>query len=209
VNPADAGKDIATFRREVGPSRAAVAGHSLEAARARTVPDILPAPGEPFGVLFCGINPGLYSAATGWHFARPGNRFWPALHRSGFTSRQLAPSEQDLLPSHGLGITNLVARATAQASELSRAELQAGGARLTELVGDYQPRVVAVAGVTAYRTAFGRPGARVGPQPEKMGDARLWVLPNPSGLNAHWSLAAITDEFSSLHGAISEWKGPV
>jgi double-stranded uracil-DNA glycosylase len=185
------------------------AGLDLEAARARTVPDILPAPGEPFGVLFCGINPGLYSAATGWHFARPGNRFWPALHRSGFTSRQLTPGEQDLLPGYGLGITNLVARATAQASELSRAELQAGGVRLAGLAGGYRPRVVAVAGVTAYRAAFGRPGAQVGPQPEKVGDARFWVLPNPSGLNAHWSLTAITGEFSSLRDAVSEWKEPL
>src|SRR5580693_304554 len=136
----------------------------LEAARNRTVPDVLPADGEPFPVLFCGINPGLYSAATGWHFARPGNRFWPALHLSGFTPRQLAPAEQHLLPGYGLGITNLVARATAQAAELTPAALQAGGDRLRALIEAHRsrgpgPRVLAIAGVTAYRAAFARPRA--------------------------------------------------
>ena len=200
-----AGREAARPRRPVQAAASGpYAGLDLEAARARTVPDVLPAPREPFSVLFCGINPGLYSAATGWHFARPGNRFWPALHRSGFTSRQLAPSEQDLLPGYGLGITNLVARATAQASELSRAELQAGGARLAGLVGEYQPRVVAVAGVTAYRTAFGRPGARVGLQPERVGEARLWVLPNPSGLNAHWTTPRLVEAFRELREAVGD-----
>jgi TDG/mug DNA glycosylase family protein len=174
-------------------------GLDLEAARSRTIPDVLPAP--PFGVLFCGINPGLYSAATGWHFARPGNRFWPALHGSGFTPRRLAPSEQQLLAGYGLGITNLVPRATAQAAELSTEELRAGGARLAELVAGHRPRYVAVAGVTAYRTAFGHPRAQIGPQPETIGDARLWVLPNPSGLNAHWSLETISAEFRRLRAA--------
>jgi TDG/mug DNA glycosylase family protein len=181
---------------------APVRGLDLEAARSRTVPDVLPGPSEAFGILFCGINPGLYSAATGWHFARPGNRFWPALHAAGFTSRQLAPSEQHLLAGYGLGITNLVARATAQAAELSPAELLAGGARLAELVGRRRPRIVAVAGVTAYRMAFGRPGARIGAQPETIGAAELWVLPNPSGLNAHWSLEAISGEFRRLHDVL-------
>jgi TDG/mug DNA glycosylase family protein len=178
-------------------------GLDLEAARSRTIPDVLPPLSEPFGILFCGINPGLYSAATGWHFARPGNRFWPALHASGFTPRRLAPSEQALLAGYGLGITNLVPRATAQASELSPDELRAGRPRLAELVTKHRPRYVAVAGVTAYRTAFGQPKAQIGPQPETIGDARLWVLPNPSGLNVHWSLDAITGEFSSLREALS------
>src|SRR6516162_914392 len=129
----------------------------LEAARNRTVPDVLPPPGAPLRVLFCGINPSLYSAATGWHFARPGNRFWPALHLSGFTPRLLAPHEQNLLPGYGLGITNLVARATAQASELDAAELRAGRQRLAALVAERRPRILAIAGVTAYRTAFARP----------------------------------------------------
>jgi TDG/mug DNA glycosylase family protein len=131
-------------------------------------------------VLFCGINPSLYSAATGWHFARPGNRFWPALHLSGFTPRRLAPAEQDLLGGYGLGITNLVARATAQAAELDPAELRAGGERLLTLIADRRPRVLAVAGVTAYRTAFGRPRAAFGPQPDALGGARLWILPTPA-----------------------------
>src|SRR5215472_5406057 len=122
----------------------------LAAARDRTIPDVLPADGAPLHVLFCGINPGLYSAATGWHFARPGNRFWPALERSGFTPRLLAPREQDLLPAWGLGITNLVPRATAQASELTADELRAGGERLAALVRKHRPRIVAIAGVTAY-----------------------------------------------------------
>ncbi|HWG13197.1 MAG TPA: G/U mismatch-specific DNA glycosylase [Streptosporangiaceae bacterium] len=174
-------------------------GLDLEAARSRTIPDVLPPPGAPFHVLFCGINPGLYSAATGWHFARPGNRFWPALHGAGFTPRRLDPSEQALLAGYGLGITNLAARATAQASELSRAELRAGGARLTELVAERRPRFLAIAGVTAYRESFGQKNAQVGPQTQTIGSARLWIVPNPSGLNAHWPLPAIIEEFRRLH----------
>jgi len=165
---------------------------------------VLPAPGQPLSVLFCGINPSLYSAATGWHFARPGNRFWPALHLSGFTPRRLTPAEQHLLPGYGLGITNLVARATAQAAELDPAEFRAGGERLLELVAAHRPRILAIAGVTAYRTAFARPDAAVGPQPEPLGAAPVWVLPNPSGLNAHWTLDAIAEAFRELlHEAVS------
>jgi TDG/mug DNA glycosylase family protein len=173
----------------------------LEAARQLTIPDVLPEPGRPLHVLFCGINPGLYSAATGWHFARPGNRFWPALERSGFTPRLLAPREQDLLPTWALGITNLVPRATAQASELTAAELRAGGEHLAALVREHRPRYLAIAGVTAYRTAFGRPKATTGPQAEPLAGARVWVLPNPSGLNAHWTLPALAAEFSALRAA--------
>jgi double-stranded uracil-DNA glycosylase len=176
----------------------------LEAARNRTIPDVLPEPGAVFRVLFCGINPGLYSAATGWHFARPGNRFWPALYLSGFTPRRLAPREQDLLPGFGLGIANLVARATAQASELSRAELEAGGERLTALLAKYRPRIVAIAGVTAYRTAFGHPRASIGPQPERLGGTPVWVLPNPSGLNAHTSVPLLADEMQKLREEAGE-----
>jgi TDG/mug DNA glycosylase family protein len=174
----------------------------LAAARNRTIPDVLPAPGEPLRVLFCGINPSLYSAATGWHFARPGNRFWPALHLSGFTPRRLAPREQDLLPGYGLGITNLVARATAQAAELDAAELQAGGGRLLALIQRSRPRILAIAGVTAYRTAFGRPRAVIGPQPGPLGGSRVWVLPNPSGLNAQWTIPRLVEEFQKLRKAV-------
>lgn len=173
----------------------------LKAARDRTIPDVLPAPGAQLRVLFCGINPGLYSAATGWHFARPGNRFWPALHMSGFTPRALAPREQHLLAGYGLGITNIASRATAQASELTAAELRDGALRLTGLVAERRPQVLAVAGVTAYRTAFGRPRAVNGPQREALGETRVWVLPNPSGLNAHWQLPAIAEAFRDLRAA--------
>jgi len=170
----------------------------LAAARDRTIPDII-APG--LRVLFAGINPGLYSAATGYHFARPGNRFWPALHQSGFTPRQLRPSEQDRLLGLGLGITNVAPRATARAAELSSAELRAGAAVLAGKAAEFAPRWLAVVGVTAYRTAFGRPDAMVGPQPDRVAATRLWVLPNPSGLNAHYSAAALATEFARLREA--------
>jgi double-stranded uracil-DNA glycosylase len=176
----------------------------LAAARNRTIPDVLPAPGEPLRVLFCGINPSLYSAATGWHFARPGNRFWPALHLSGFTPRRLAPYEQHLLPGYGLGITNLVARATAQAAELDPAELRAGGERLLALIKRSRPRILAIAGVTAYRTAFGHPRAVIGPQPGPLGGSRVWVLPNPSGLNASWTAPRLAEAFRELEVAAGD-----
>jgi double-stranded uracil-DNA glycosylase len=154
--------------------------------------------GPDLRVLFCGINPGLYSAATGHHFARPGNRFWPALHQSGFTDRQLRPDEQDLLPALGLGITNVAARATARADELTADELRAGGQILLDLVGRIRPRWVAVLGVTAFRTAFGQPRAAVGPQQERLGETPVWILPNPSGLNAHWTPSELADAFRDL-----------
>ena len=140
-------------------------------------------------VLFCGINPSLISAATRHHFARPGNRFWPTLHGAGFTPRRLAPAEQRLLLDAGIGLTNLVARATASAAELSASELAAGRRRLEAKVRRLRPRAVAVLGIGAYRHAFARPRAALGPQPERLAGAALWVLPNPSGLNAHYSLA--------------------
>ncbi|MBB4911092.1 G/U mismatch-specific DNA glycosylase [Actinophytocola algeriensis] len=170
----------------------------LAAARARTLPDVV---GPGLSVLFCGINPGLYSAATGHHFARPGNRFWPALHNSGFTPRLLHPSEQDELPTYGLGVTNIVARATARADELTREELRAGALRLTELAARYTPTFVAVVGISAYRTAFDRPKATVGPQVERIAASRLWVLPNPSGLNAHYQADALAAAFRELREA--------
>jgi double-stranded uracil-DNA glycosylase len=181
----------------------------LEAAKDATIPDVLPPAGEPFGVLFVGINPGLYSAATGWHFARPGNRFWPALHASGFTPRQLKPSEQEELTGYGLGITNIAPRATAQAAELTAAELREGGQRLNALVAARRPRYVAILGVTAYRTAFGRPEASIGPQPALLGGARLWILPNPSGLNAHETPRSLAEKFGELREVLDQGFGVV
>jgi TDG/mug DNA glycosylase family protein len=176
----------------------------LQAARNATIPDVLPAEGDAFHVLFVGINPGLYSAATGWHFARPGNRFWPALHQSGFTPRQLKPSEQAELTKYGLGITNIAPRATAQAAELTPAELKEGAARLLTLVNARRPGYVAILGVTAYRTAFARPKATIGPQPDPLGAARLWILPNPSGLNASWQPPRLAAEFRELRSAAAD-----
>jgi TDG/mug DNA glycosylase family protein len=167
----------------------------LAAARQLTIPDVI-APG--LRVLFSGINPGLYSAATGYHFARPGNRFWPALHRSGFTPRQLRPDEQDQLLSLGLGITNIVDRATARADELTTQELRDGGAALLAKAARLRPRWLAVVGITAYRTAFGQADAVVGPQDLTAADTRVWVLPNPSGLNALWTTPKLTEAFRDL-----------
>lgn len=159
-------------------------------------------------VLFCGINPGLYSAATGHHFARPGNRFWPVLHASGFTPRLLRPWEEDELVPLGLGITNVVARASARADELSREEYRAGGERLRATVERRRPRWLAVVGVTAYREAFGDRRAAVGAQDAEMDGTRIWVLPNPSGLNAHWTLAGMAEEFGRLRQASRTGYGP-
>ncbi len=176
----------------------------LEAARLRTLPDVLPPEGAAFDVLFCGINPGLYSAATGWHFARPGNRFWPALHAAGFTPRLLAASGQQEITRYGLGITNVAPRPTAQAAELTAGELRDGGARLAGLAERRKPRFLAIAGVSAYRTAFARPRAVVGRQDDLIGPARLWILPNPSGLNASWTLPRLTEAFRELREAVGE-----
>ncbi len=156
---------------------------------------------DGLGVLFCGINPGLMTAATGHHFARPGNRFWPVLHLSGFTPRLLKPAEQGELLSYGLGITNVVARATARADELTAEEYAEGGRLLTAKVTRVRPRWLAVVGVTAYRSAFADRKAQVGPQERTLGDTRVWVLPNPSGLNAHWTAATMAEEFGRLRVA--------
>lgn len=149
------------------------------------LPPITDVIGPGLRLLLVGINPGLKSSALNQHFARPGNRFWPALHAAGITPRQLRPDEQHALVDLGVGITNLAARPSATAAEVTAAELLQGAARLEQLVGEHRPRVVAVLGLTAYRTAFARPKATAGPQPEALGPAQLWVLPNPSGLNAH------------------------
>ena len=165
----------------------------LEAACGRTIRDVL----EPgLDVMFVGINPGRYSGATGFHFAGPGNRFWPALHASGFTDRRLKPSEVGMLPQFRCGITNLVARTTARADELSKAELRAGRLRLERKVRRYRPRWIAFVGLGSYRVAFERPKATVGPQKETIAGARVWVLPNTSGLNANYQPADFAEEFS-------------
>ena len=152
-------------------------------------------------VLFCGINPGLYSGATGHHFARPGNRFWPALHAAGFTPRLLLPSEQRLLLREGFGVTNLVNRTTATADELSPVEFVAGRRRLLAKVRRYRPRIVAFLGVGAYCHAFGLRHAALGPQPERFAGAHVWLLPNPSGLNANYQLPELVRLFRSLKEA--------
>lgn len=149
-------------------------------------------------VLFCGINPSLLSAERGHHFARPGNRFWPALHLAGLTPRRMTPDEDAELPRYGLGITNVVARPTRAAAELTPAELRAGAAELTGLVERFRPRVLAVLGVGAWRTAFERPAAVVGRQPQRVGGAVTWVVPNPSGLNAHYQLPDLARLYREL-----------
>ncbi|HVL53638.1 MAG TPA: G/U mismatch-specific DNA glycosylase [Vitreimonas sp.] len=171
----------------------------LRAAAGRPIPDTR---APDLRVLFVGINPGLYSGATGYHFARPGNRFWPTLHGAGFTPRQLAPDETDELLALGLGITNLVNRTTATAAELGADELRGGAERLRDTAARVRPRVVAVLGVTAYRTAFERPKAGVGRQPETLSGADLWVLPNPSGLNAHYQLPDLIELFDRFRREI-------
>jgi TDG/mug DNA glycosylase family protein len=152
-------------------------------------------------VLFCGINPGLESARRGHHFARPGNRFWPALHGSGFTPELLPPERDHELPRYGLGLTNVVDRASRGADDLTPEELKAGGEQLARLAERYEPKVVALVGLGAYRTAFGRPKATIGFQPEAIGGRPAWVLPNPSGLNAHYQLPDLIRLFAELR----EW----
>ena len=171
----------------------------LLAAAGKTVPSVI-APG--LSVLFCGINPGLYTAAVGHHFARPGNRFWPALHASGFTDRLLSPFEERELLARGYGITNVVERATATAAELSPEEYVEGGRKLEAKVRRYRPGFLALLGVGAYRTAFGRPKAKLGLQPETIGETSVWVLPNPSGLNAHYQPKDLARMFRELRLAV-------
>ena len=170
----------------------------LIAAAGKTVPDVI-APN--LRVLFCGINPGLYTAAVGHHFARPGNRFWPALYKSGFTDRLLSPFDERELLKDSLGITNVVSHATASASELTKEDFVKGGRTLRRKVRRYRPRIVAILGIEAYRKAFGCVNVEVGEQEETIGDARLWVLPNPSGLNANYQLKDFTRLFRKLRKA--------
>lgn len=173
----------------------------LEAARGRTCPDLL---GPGLRLLFVGINPSLWTAAVGAHFARPGNRFWPALYAAGLTDHLvspvegMSPREAESVVAQGIGVTNIVARATARADELSRDELEAGAQRLRRLVSRSKPEVVAIAGITAYRMAFDRPRATVGRQPGELAGAQLWVVPNPSGLNAHASLDSLAEDYRAV-----------
>lgn len=171
----------------------------LQAAAGKSVPDVI-APG--LRILFCGINPGLYTAAIGHHFGRPGNRFWPALHLAGFTERLLSPYEERELLNNEYGITNLVNKATASADELTTEELLQGKQILEEKVLAFQPIYLAVLGIGAYRTAFQHPKASLGLQEETIGKTRLWVLPNPSGLNAHFQLDDLSSLFRELRQAV-------
>jgi TDG/mug DNA glycosylase family protein len=168
---------------------------ALRAAVSRKLPDVL---APELKVLLVGINPGLYSAAIGHHFGRPGNRFWKVLAASGLTPKLLTPYEDHTLPQYGLGLTNVVGRTTARAEELSREELRQGAGVLERKVAKHAPGVVAVLGVTAYRAAFARPKAQLGLQAEQLADAKLWILPNPSGLNAHHQLPDLTRLFAEL-----------
>lgn len=173
----------------------------LESYRDATVADLV---GTSPELVFVGINPGLWTAATGTHFAHPGNRFYPALHRAGITERELdrvnglSDEDRHYLVERGIAITNLVARATARASELTTEELRAGAAALVARLQRWSPRVVAIAGITAYRTAFGRRAARPGPQPETLAGAALWVVPNPSGLNAHETVDSLAAQYREV-----------
>jgi TDG/mug DNA glycosylase family protein len=167
-------------------------------AYGKFVPDVI---ARRLKVLFVGINPGLYSGAVGHHFARPGNRFWPALHKAGFTARQLSPVEEQELLKHGYGITNIVNRSTAGATELDQQELKTGGLRLKAKIRCNQPRVVAILGIEAFRIAFGKPKAAFGLQEERIGLTQLWVLPNPSGLNARYQLPALGRMFRKVRMA--------
>ena len=171
----------------------------LAAAYDRSVPDLV---GPGLRVLLVGINPSLWSGWSGYHFGRPSNRLWTTLHQAGFTARRLRPEDADELLAAGIGITNLVNRATARADELTDDEIRAGLPRLRGTVERWRPAAVAVLGVTAYRTAFGRPKAKVGPQDETLDGAPLWVLPNPSGLNAHYQQPELTAEYARLAAAL-------
>lgn len=174
--------------------------NELKAAFGRSIPDLI-APN--LKILFCGINPGLYSGATGLHFAKPGNRFWRALHAGGFSTRVLSPWENGELLDAGYGITNLVPRTTATAAELNDDEYRAGRIALARKVRKYSPRWVAILGMGAYRTGFGKADATVGRQPERIGSAGIWVLPNPSGLNANYQLPQLAKMFQELRAVAS------
>lgn len=172
----------------------------LISAEGRSIPEVI-GPGVRY--LFVGINPGLWSGATGYHFARPGNRFWPTLHGAGFTPRLLAPDDNGTLIALGIGITNLVNRTTAKATQVFDDELRAGAARLRGTVRRHRPVAVAVLGVTAYRVAFDDPAAAIGRVAKPLAGAELWILPNPSGLNAHYQLPQLIDLFGAFRESVT------
>ena len=179
------------------PARPTLA--ELQAARGKSIPDVI-APG--LDVLFVGINPSLWSGAVGLHFARPGNRFWRALHEAGFTDRLLSPNEGRVLLKSRIGVTNLVNRATASADELDLADYERGARRVEAKIRRYRPRVVAFVGMGAYRVAFGRAGARGGRQEERLAGADIWVLPNPSGRTAGYQMPALARAFRELRRSL-------
>ncbi len=202
--------------RQTGRVRRRFTREELESFRDAVVPDLLPTrPEHELKLLFVGINPGLWTAATQTHFAYPGNRFYPALLRAGVITEPIDPAagttdeERDRLRARGIGITNLAPRATAKASELNATELREGGAALVALVGRLRPRAVAVAGITAYRIAFGLPKAVLGRQPEHLAGAELWVVPNPSGLNAHETVASLATAYGEAARAAGIDAHPV
>jgi len=175
----------------------------LAAAEGKSVPDII---APDLKVLFCGVNPGLWSAAVSHHFARPGNRFWKALHQSGFTDDVISPDDERDLLRYGLGITNLVERATRSADELSRVDLQDGAKRLRSKVQRWKPRCVAVLGMGAYRSAFSDPDAQIGLQPSVLGPSSVWLLPNPSGAQARYQIGDLVEELGSLRSFIGAMR---
>ena len=175
----------------------------LAAAEGKSVPDVI---ARNLDVLFCGVNPGLWTAAVGHHFARPGNRFWKALHLSGFTERLLGPEDERALLRSGLGITNLVDRASRSAGELNRAELRQGAQKITKKIDRWRPGVLAVLGMSAYRSAFDRPDAHLGLQPDPLSSSRVWLLPNPSGIQARYQLADIVDQLKELRAFVKAAK---
>ncbi len=171
----------------------------LRAAVGGFTPDII---APDLNVLFCGINPSVYSAVVGHHFAHPGNRFWRALHEGGFTPHRIAPDNNAQLLDYGLGVTNVAARATIAAADLTREELRAGAPLLIEKIERFQPTWLAILGIGAYRVAFDEPKATIGPQARVIGATKVWVLPNPSGLNAHYPPDALAEKFGELYAAI-------
>ena len=181
------------------------AKEQIRAAADRPVDDVI---GPGLSVLFCGINPGLYSGAVGHHFARPGNRFWRVLQGAGFTNRLLSPFEEADLLGYSLGITNFVNRATATAAGVDAEELVRGVGGLRRKAGRYRPRFIAILGLSAYRTAFARPLASIGLQEEELGPSQVWLLPNPSGLNAHYQMPALIEAFGELRAAAAPGRRP-